>query len=144
MITDWVLERLNEFSPGKAFQFDWSKDRALISGERPRLQVARFKLNHSKAFFLRVYLLSTHEMPFNGKRLRPGRNPCTDAGTFPTRETVPAYPCINASNNGMAALAIRSMLRSRNCARSTGAASASPAQRSNAADARGVSNKPCR
>ena len=53
------------FSPGEAFQFDWSEDWAVINGERTKLQVAQFKLSHSRAFFLRAYLLQTHEMLFD-------------------------------------------------------------------------------
>jgi transposase len=52
------------FAPGEAFQFDWSEDWAVINGERTKLQVAQFKLSHSRAFFLRAYLLQTHEMLF--------------------------------------------------------------------------------
>ena len=36
-----------------------------INGERTKLQVAQFKLSHSRAFFLRAYLLQTHEMLFD-------------------------------------------------------------------------------
>ena len=53
------------FQAGEAFQFDWSEDWAVISGERTKLQVAQFKLSHSRAFFLRAYLLQTHEMLFD-------------------------------------------------------------------------------
>ena len=53
------------FAPGEAFQFDWSEDWAVIAGERTKLQVAHFKLSHSRAFFLRAYLLQTHEMLFD-------------------------------------------------------------------------------
>jgi len=53
------------FKPGEAFQFDWSEDWAIIGGERIKLQVAHFKLSHSRAFFLRAYLLQTHEMLFD-------------------------------------------------------------------------------
>ncbi len=53
------------FSLGEAFQFDWSEDWALINGERTKLQVAHFKLSHSRAFFLRAYPLQTHEMLFD-------------------------------------------------------------------------------
>jgi len=38
------------FAPGKAFQFDWSKDWAIIANERVKLQVAHFKLSHIRAF----------------------------------------------------------------------------------------------
>lgn len=53
------------FSLGEAFQFDWSEDWAVIKGERTKLQVAHFKLSHSRAFFLRAYPLQTHEMLFD-------------------------------------------------------------------------------
>lgn len=53
------------FAPGEAFQFDWSEDWAVIAGERVKLQVAHFKLSHSRAFILRAYLLQTHEMLFD-------------------------------------------------------------------------------
>ncbi len=53
------------FAPGEAFQFDWSEDWAVIAGERTKLQVAHFKLSHSRAFFLRAYPLQTHEMLFD-------------------------------------------------------------------------------
>jgi hypothetical protein len=51
--------------PGEAFQFDWSEDWAIIDGERTKLQVAHFKLSNSRAFYLRAYLLQTHEMLFD-------------------------------------------------------------------------------
>lgn len=54
-----------QFAPGEAFQFDWSEDFATIGGERTKLQVAHFKLSHSRAFFLRAYPLQTHEMLFD-------------------------------------------------------------------------------
>lgn len=53
------------FAPGEAFQFDWSEDWAVINGERTKVQVAHFKLSHSRAFFLRAYWLQTHEMLFD-------------------------------------------------------------------------------
>ena len=53
------------FAPGEAFQFDWSEDYAVIGGERTKLQVAQFKLCHSRAFVLRAYPLQTHEMLFD-------------------------------------------------------------------------------
>ena len=53
------------FAAGEAFQFDWSEDWAVINGERTKLQVAQLKLSHSRAFFLRAYLLQTHEMLFD-------------------------------------------------------------------------------
>ena len=53
------------FAPGEAFQFDWSEDWAVIAGVRTKLQIAQFKLSHSRAFYLRAYLLQTHEMLFD-------------------------------------------------------------------------------
>lgn len=53
------------FSPGEAFQFDWSEDWAVIGGERTKLQVAHFKLSYSRAFILRAYPQQTHEMLFD-------------------------------------------------------------------------------
>ena len=53
------------FRAGEAFQFDWSEDHAVLSGERTKLQVAHIKLSHSRAFLLRAYLLQTHEMLFD-------------------------------------------------------------------------------
>jgi transposase len=51
------------FSAGEAFQFDWSEDWAIIGGERTKLQVAHFKLSHSRAFMLRAYLSSPPLLP---------------------------------------------------------------------------------
>ena len=53
------------FAPGEAFQFDWSEDWAVVGGERQKLQVAQFRLCHSRAFLLRAYPLQTHEMLFD-------------------------------------------------------------------------------
>lgn len=53
------------FGAGEAFQFDWSEDWAVLAGERTKLQVAHFKLSHSRAFLVRAYLLQTHEMLFD-------------------------------------------------------------------------------
>jgi transposase len=53
------------FAPGEAFQFDWSEDYAVINGSNTKLQIAHFRLSHSRAFFLRAYLTQTHEMLFD-------------------------------------------------------------------------------
>jgi transposase len=53
------------FAAGEAFQFDWSEDWVVIANERVKLQIAHFKLSHSRAFYLRAYLLQTHEMLFD-------------------------------------------------------------------------------
>lgn len=54
-----------EFAPGEAFQFDWSEDWVRINGVSTKLQIAHFKLSYSRAFYLRAYLLQTHEMLFD-------------------------------------------------------------------------------
>lgn len=53
------------FAPGEAFQFDWSEDYAVVDGVRTKLQVAHFKLCHSRAFFMRAYLTQGQEMLFD-------------------------------------------------------------------------------
>ena len=53
------------FRPGEAFQFDWSEDYVFINGQSTKLQIAQFKLSHSRAFYLRAYLTQTHEMLFD-------------------------------------------------------------------------------
>ena len=53
------------FASGEAFQFDWSEDWAVIGHERVKLQIAHFKLAHSRAFYLRAYPLQTHELLFD-------------------------------------------------------------------------------
>ncbi len=53
------------FAPGEAFQFDWSEDWVRINGKKTKLQIAHFKLSHSRAFFLRAYPTQTHEMLFD-------------------------------------------------------------------------------
>lgn len=61
----WSSSLGKRFSPGEAFQFDWSEDWAIVAGERTKLQVAHTKLSHSRAFIVRAYLLQTHEMLFD-------------------------------------------------------------------------------
>ena len=53
------------FAPGEAFQFDWSEDYVVINGVNTKLQIAHFKLSYSRAFYLRAYMLQTHEMLFD-------------------------------------------------------------------------------
>jgi transposase len=53
------------FAPGEAFQFDWSEDWARVGPRQMKLQIAHFKLCHSRAFVLRAYPLQTHEMLFD-------------------------------------------------------------------------------
>jgi transposase len=53
------------FAPGEAFQFDWSENWLTIGKKKTKLQIARTKLCHSRAFVLRAYLTQTHEMLFD-------------------------------------------------------------------------------
>ena len=77
-VRDWKADRQREqqttgrgtfvplaFQSGEAFQFDWSEDWAVLGGERTKLQVAHFKLSHSRAFIVRAYFLQSHEMLFD-------------------------------------------------------------------------------
>jgi hypothetical protein len=50
------------FTPGKAFQFDWSEDWVRIGAQPIKVQVAHFRLCHGRAFMLRAYPQQTHEM----------------------------------------------------------------------------------
>jgi transposase len=54
-----------QFAPGEAFQFDWSEDYVKINGVSTKLQIAHFKLCHSRAYFMRAYLTQSHEMLFD-------------------------------------------------------------------------------
>ena len=53
------------FSPGEAFQFDWSCEYAWIAGVRRRLEVSHCKLAHSRAFWMVAYPTQGHEMLFD-------------------------------------------------------------------------------
>jgi transposase len=53
------------FEPGEAFQFDWSCEYAVVGGIRRRLEVAKVKLAHSRAFWLGAYFSRSHEMLFD-------------------------------------------------------------------------------
>ena len=52
------------FTPGGRSSLTGARDWAVIGGERRKVNVAQFKLCHSRAFILRVYPLQTHEMLF--------------------------------------------------------------------------------
>lgn len=68
------------FAPGEAFQFDWSEDWVHVGRRKMKVQVAHFKLCHSRAFMLRAYPLQTHEMLFDA------HNRCLQAlGGIPQR-----------------------------------------------------------
>lgn len=54
-----------EFAAGEAFQFDWGENYAFIDGRKTKLQVAHFKLRHSRVFILRAHSTQSHEMLFD-------------------------------------------------------------------------------
>lgn len=54
-----------QFAPGEAFQFDWGENWVSIAGKKVKVQVAHFKLCHSKAGYQRAYWTQTHEMLFD-------------------------------------------------------------------------------
>ena len=53
------------FEPGDAFQIDWSEDYITLAGVSTLLYIAHFKLCPSRAFVLRAYRKSSHEMLFD-------------------------------------------------------------------------------
>lgn len=54
-----------QFAPGEAFQFDWGENWVSIGGKKVKVQVAHFKLCHSKVSYQRAYWTQTHEMLFD-------------------------------------------------------------------------------
>ena len=69
------------FAPSKASQFDWSEDYVVINGMDTKLQIAHFKLSHSRAFFLRTYLLRSHEIA--SRQFLPEKSPVNTAPLCP-------------------------------------------------------------
>jgi transposase len=53
------------FSPGEAYQFDWSHDVVLINGTTVTVKVAHVRLCHSRMLFVRAYRRETQEMVFD-------------------------------------------------------------------------------
>ncbi len=53
------------FSPGEAFQFDWSHEVVLINGTTVVVKVAHVRLCHSRMLFVRTYPRETQEMVFD-------------------------------------------------------------------------------
>jgi transposase len=53
------------FSPGEAYQFDWSMDKVMIDGEIISVKVAHFVLCYSRKRFTYIYPNETHEMVFD-------------------------------------------------------------------------------
>jgi len=53
------------FSPGDAFQFDWSYEWAVLGGFVQKINVAHFRLCHSRQFFVVAYPRESQEMIFD-------------------------------------------------------------------------------
>ena len=53
------------FSPGEAYQFDWSMDKVMIDGDIISVKVAHFVLCYSRKRFTYIYPNETHEMVFD-------------------------------------------------------------------------------
>ena len=43
------------FSPGEAYQFDWSHEYVVLAGVTTKVKVAHVRLCHSRMFFVRAY-----------------------------------------------------------------------------------------
>jgi transposase len=53
------------FSPGDAYQFDWSHETITLRGLPLTVKAAHMKLSHSRMPFVRVYLRETQELVFD-------------------------------------------------------------------------------
>jgi transposase len=53
------------FSPGEAYQFDWSQEVVLLGGATTTIKVAQVRLCHSRMPFVRAYPRETQEMVFD-------------------------------------------------------------------------------
>ena len=53
------------FSPGEAYQFDWSHEYAVLAGVTTKVKVAHVRLCHSRMFFVRAYPRASQEMVFD-------------------------------------------------------------------------------
>src|SRR3954466_9820754 len=53
------------FTPGEAYQFDWSHEVVLIDGTTVTVKVAHVRLCHSRMLFVRAYPRETQEMVFD-------------------------------------------------------------------------------
>lgn len=58
-----------KFSPGEAFQFDWSPEFAIIDGVPTRVHLACLTLAHSRVSFVRAYPRETMEMVMDAHAL---------------------------------------------------------------------------
>ncbi|WP_292528289.1 IS21 family transposase [Methylocystis sp.] len=53
------------FSPGEAYQFDWSHEIVVLNGATMTVKVAHMRLCHSRMLFVRAYPRETQEMVFD-------------------------------------------------------------------------------
>jgi transposase len=53
------------FTPGEAYQFDWSQEIVLLDGVTTAVKVAQVRLCHSRMLFVRAYPRETQEMVFD-------------------------------------------------------------------------------
>jgi transposase len=53
------------FTPGEAYQFDWSHEIVLINGVTVTVKVAHVRLCHSRMLFVRAYARESQEMVFD-------------------------------------------------------------------------------
>ena len=53
------------FSPGEAYQFDWSHEFVVLAGVTTKVKVAHVRLCHSRMFFVRAYARESQEMVFD-------------------------------------------------------------------------------
>jgi transposase len=57
------------FSPGEAYQFDWSEELIELDGVVQKIKLAQFRLSYSRKFFLVAYTRETQEMLFDAHNL---------------------------------------------------------------------------
>ena len=53
------------FSPGDAYQFDWSHEMVVLGGVAQKVKVAHFRLSHSRQAFIAAYPRESSEMVFD-------------------------------------------------------------------------------
>lgn len=76
-VKSWKLENKGSckgyipqyFSPGEAYQFDWSEEVVEIGKVVQKIKVAQFRLSYSRKFFLVAYTRETQEMLFDAHNL---------------------------------------------------------------------------
>ncbi len=57
-----------EFSPGAAYQFDWSHEYVMLGGSVQKVKVAHIRLCHSRKFFVVAYPRESMEMVFDAHK----------------------------------------------------------------------------